>query len=233
MKIAVIGATGGTGSQVVKQALEQGHEVIAVARRPEAVVPAQRLIVRRGDVFDESDIVNAIAGADAVISCIGPPSGVSTNGAQGKFFNFKAGMRVMAANYTPGTIMSEGMANILTASRRGGVKRLVMQSGINLSEGTELSAFNRRAVRIMRRIYRKAIEDKAIAEQAVRQSNLDWVIVRASLLRYADGTLNYTAGPAARISLLRALPFADCADCLVRAAVSEPGWTGKIVNVGR
>ncbi|WP_136607465.1 SDR family oxidoreductase [Paenibacillus dokdonensis] len=85
----------------------------------------------------------------------------------------------------------------------------------------------------MRRIYWKPIEDKAIAEHAVIRSDLDWVIVRASVLKYADGTLKYTAGPSARISPLRPLPFANCADCLVRAAKNEPAWVRMIVNVGR
>lgn len=85
----------------------------------------------------------------------------------------------------------------------------------------------------MRSIFRKAIQDKSMAEQALIQSELDWVIVRASVLQYAEGTLHYTAGPLARINPLAALPFEDCADCLVRAATSEPEWTRKIVNVGR
>ncbi|AVV56286.1 quinone-binding protein [Paenibacillus glucanolyticus] len=234
MKIAIIGATGGTGRKVMERALELGHEVVAVARRPEVIPPAERLSTRQGDVFDASSIAKAIAGTDAVISCIGPPSNISPGAAKkGLLNNVMAAKNVMAANFSPGTVMSEGIPNILTACQRAGVKRLVMQSGINLSDGKELSAVNRWAVGMMRRIYWKAIEDKAIAERAVIRSDLDWVIVRASVLKYADGNLKYTAGPLARIAPLRPLPFADCADCLVRAATSEPAWIRKIVNVGR
>lgn len=233
MKIAIIGATGGTGRKVMERALELGHEVVAVARRPEVISPAERLITRQGDVFDASSMVKAIAGTDAVISCIGPPSNFSPGAAKKGLLNVIAAKNVMAANFSPGTVMSEGIPNILAACQRAGVKRLVMQSGINLSDGKELSAVNRWAVGMMRRIFWKAIEDKAIAEHAVLRSDLDWVIVRASVLKYADGSLKYTAGPSARIAPLRALPFADCADCLVRAATSEPVWIRKIVNVGR
>ncbi|MBU5348244.1 NAD(P)-dependent oxidoreductase [Paenibacillus lautus] len=210
MKIAIIGATGGTGRKVMERALELGHEVVAVARRPEVIPPAERLIIRQGDVFDEPGMAKAIADTDAVISCIGSPS-----------------------NFSPGTVMSEGIPNILAACQWTGIKRLVMQSGINLSNGKELSVVNRWAVSMMRRIYWKAIEDKAIAEHAVIQSELDWVIVRASVLKYADGTLKYTTGPSARFAPLRPLPFIDCADCLVRAATREQAWVRKIVNVGR
>lgn len=62
MKIAIVGATGGTGRNVMERALVLGHEVIAVARRPEAVSPAEGLTIRKGDVLDEYSMVNAIAG---------------------------------------------------------------------------------------------------------------------------------------------------------------------------
>ncbi|MCT1401104.1 NAD(P)H-binding protein [Paenibacillus sp. p3-SID867] len=233
MKIAIIGATGGTGRKVMERALELGHKVVAVARRPDVITPAERLIIRQGDVFDAPGMANAIADTDAVISCIGPPSNFSPGTAKKGLLNIMAAKSVMAANFSPGTVMSEGIPNILAACQRTGIKRLVMQSGINLSNGKELSVVNRWAVSMMRRIYWKAIEDKAIAEHAVKLSELDWVIVRASVLKYADGTLKYTAGPSARIAPLRPIPFMDCADCLVRAATSEQAWVRKIINVGR
>ncbi len=105
MKITVIGATGATGRKVVERALELGHEVVAMARRPETIIPSMNLVVRRGDVFDLSSLVEAIADTDGVISCMGP-----------------------ANNFSPGTVMSEGITNILMACQRAGVKRFVMQA---------------------------------------------------------------------------------------------------------
>jgi putative NADH-flavin reductase len=228
MKIAIIGATGGTGRKVVERALELGHEVVAVARRPEVITPSERLSIRQGDVFDASSIAKAIAHTDVVISCIGPTSNFSPGTAMSKGI-----LNAIAANFSPGTVMSEGIPNILAACQRAGVKRFVMQSGIGLSDGKELSAGNRWALSIHRRIFSKAIKDKAIAEHAVERSDLDWVIVRPPGMNDAAVTLNYTAGPLVRIVPFRTLPFADCADCLVRAATSEPTWIRKIVNVGR
>ncbi|OZB92356.1 NAD(P)-dependent oxidoreductase [Paenibacillus sp. XY044] len=228
MKIAVIGATGATGRKVMERALELGHEVVAVARRPEVITPAERLSTRQGYVFDASSMANAIAGTDVVISCIGP----TKNFPPGTFMS-KGIPNMLAANFSPGTVMSEGTPNILAACQRAGVKRLVMQSGIGLSDGKELSAVNRWAMRIHQSIFSKAIKDKAIAERAVQRSDLDWVIVRPAGLRDVAATLKYTAGPSARIAPFRSLPFIDCADCLVRAATSEPTWVRKIVNVGR
>lgn len=228
MKIAVIGATGGTGRKVMERALELGHEVVAVARRPEIISPAERLSTRLGDVFDASSMAEAIAGTDVVISCIGPtknfsPGTVMSGGIP----------NMLAVNFSPGTVMSEGIQNILTACQQSGVKRFVMQSGIGLSDGKELSAGRRCVIGINRRIFSKAVKDKEIAEQAVQQSDLDWVIVRPPGLNNAAATLDYTAGPSARIAPLRPLSFINCADSLVRAATSEPAWVRKIVNVGR
>src|SRR5205823_3243712 len=63
MKIAVFGATGGTGKNVVARALAAGHQVVAVARRPEAVAPAaERLEVKRADVLDAAAVRAALAG---------------------------------------------------------------------------------------------------------------------------------------------------------------------------
>ncbi|YCI27263.1 hypothetical protein M1D61_11405 [Paenibacillus sp. Z6-24] len=58
-------------------------------------------------------------------------------------------------------------------------------------------------------------------------------MVRPSALSDVAATSKYTADPLTRISPLRLLSFADCADCLVRAATNEPTWARKIVNVGR
>ena len=209
MKIAVFGATGATGSKVVARALASGHVVVGIARRPQAIAPAPHLKVFRADVLDAASLVEAVEGADAVISCIGP-----------------------AKNLSPGTVVSKGTSNILAACQSAGVRRFVMQSGITVSEGSELSIVNRWAIRILRRIFSKACNDKAIAERNVQKSDLDWVIVRPAGLRETAPSFRYTAGPGARIAPLAPLSFSDCADCLVRAT-TDTAWAKKIINVGR
>lgn len=182
---------------------------MAIVRRPQAIAPAKGLRVFRADVLDGTSLVGSVDGADAVISCIGP-----------------------AKNFSPGTVVSQGTSNIVAACQSAGVHRFVMQSGITLSEGNELSVANRWAIRILRRIFSKACNDKAIAERVVQQSALDWVIVRPAVLREAAPSPKYTAGPKARIAPLAPLSFSDCADCLIRAAI-DPAWARKIINVGR
>jgi len=209
MKIAVVGATGATGRSVVTRALAQGHFVTAVARHPERLSSAERLTIVRGDVLSPDGLTGAFDGMDVVISCIGPKKNIS-----------------------PGTLMSVGVAGILAECNRAKVRRFVMQSGIGLSDGHELSAFNRFVIRASGRVFAAAVSDKAAAERMTQQSDMEWIIVRPVVLADKPAKGRYTAGPFAPVAALSPLSFADCADCLCRAAIDEPTWVGKIVNVG-
>jgi uncharacterized protein YbjT (DUF2867 family) len=209
MKILVFGATGGTGKNVVEHALAQGHEVVAVARNPSAVPPREHLRIHKGDVLDAASLGGAFDGVDAVICAIGPKS-----------------------NGKPGTLISEGTANILAGCTQANVRRFVFESGMICSDGKELSFFGSLSVSIFRTVYPKLHADKVIAEAAIQASALDWVIVRPPALNHAKATGKYVAGPGARISPASALPHGDCAEVLVKAATG-PDWVKQIVNVGR
>jgi biliverdin reductase/flavin reductase len=75
MRIAILGPTGGTGQQLVTQALDRGHEVVAVARRTGAVKTQHpRLRAVYGDVLAKSSLVPALAGAEAAIFAVGVAS---------------------------------------------------------------------------------------------------------------------------------------------------------------
>ncbi|MCY0944162.1 NAD(P)-dependent oxidoreductase [Streptomyces antarcticus] len=73
MKIAVLGSTGQTGRLVIARALERGHDVIALARRPERVdaPAADNLWVVRADVTHPGSVTAAVEGADVVVSTLG------------------------------------------------------------------------------------------------------------------------------------------------------------------
>lgn len=77
MNIAVLGASGGTGMQVVQQALAAGHSVTALVRSPEKMtVTDPRLRVVQGDATDQASVAKALEGADAVISTLDAPGPV-------------------------------------------------------------------------------------------------------------------------------------------------------------
>src|SRR5205085_12585110 len=72
MKLLVFGASGGTGSRIVQQALQQGHVVTAFARDPEKVhLVHENLRVVRGDILDSGSVDAAVAGQDGVLSALG------------------------------------------------------------------------------------------------------------------------------------------------------------------
>ncbi|HEY0804756.1 MAG TPA: NAD(P)H-binding protein, partial [Pseudonocardiaceae bacterium] len=106
MRLAVFGATGGTGVQLIRQALRRGHRVTALVRRPEAMsIKNDHLAVIKGDVLTEGAADAAMDGTDAVVSALG------------------IGYRRHAT-----TVYSAGTANILAAMRGTGVDRLLVVS---------------------------------------------------------------------------------------------------------
>ena len=72
MKIALLGATGFVGSAILKEALDRGHKVTAIARDPEKLGKRDGLIPRKGDVYDTTSLAQVIAGNDALISAFSP-----------------------------------------------------------------------------------------------------------------------------------------------------------------
>ena len=72
MKLAIFGATGGTGTELVKQALERGHSVIAFVRNPAQLAnKGDGLTVMTGDIHDLASVERSIQWQDAVICALG------------------------------------------------------------------------------------------------------------------------------------------------------------------
>ena len=196
MKLAVFGATGQTGKQVVDHALASGHNVVAVARRPDAITTTHpALTIARGDVLDPPSIAAALAGVDAVIAAFGP-----------------------ANNKQPGTLISEGIANLVDACVEASVPKLVFESGLITTDGKGLSFFARTGVGLFRALNRKLYDDKVIAEATIRGSSLQWVIVRPPSLAAGPKRGGYKHGVAIGINPARKLNHADVADFLVACA---------------
>lgn len=199
MKVIVFGATGGTGSQLVARALELGHEVTAFARRPEAVTTQhERLRVAKGDAMDAASVAGAIAGQDVVLSALGPSKGAPV-----------------------GTLISTGTRNILAGMKQHGVRRFVFESGVMVGEGRGLGAVSGVIMRLFRALNRKLYEDKVIAEREVRESGLDWIIVRPPALIRSPAKGEYRAGPDLDAKLTRPVSHADVADLMVKVGTDR------------
>ena len=72
MKIALIGATGFVGTAILKEALDRGIQVTAIARHPEKLQAQNNLTIVKGDVMDTDKLSEILAGNDVVVSAYNP-----------------------------------------------------------------------------------------------------------------------------------------------------------------
>ena len=70
MRVAVLGASGRAGSEIAKELAARGHEVLAIARKPEAIPQAPGVTAKAGDAADPAALAALIGGMDAVISAL-------------------------------------------------------------------------------------------------------------------------------------------------------------------
>jgi len=176
MKLVILGATRGTGVELVKQALEAGHDVTVVARRPEAVTTThERLQVVRGDVFDPDSLTAQFRGRDAVLSTIG----VTT---AGEMFR-----RV--------SLYSVGGKNIVAAMKREDVKRgLFVTSGGVVDDDPSFTFFYRY---LLKPIFLQRGYDDMIRFEAdlTNETSLEWTVVRPTYLNDGPQTGKYRVSP--------------------------------------
>jgi putative NADH-flavin reductase len=158
VKVLIIGATGATGRVLMREALEQGHEVTALARNPSALAPEDhRPRVLQGNALDASEVEAAVAGQDAVLSALGTRS------------------------TRPTTLFSQSTHNLISAMNKHGVRRLVCITGIGAGESKGHVGFLYDRI-MLPFVVKNIYEDKNRQEEAIKQSDLDWVIVRPARL---------------------------------------------------
>ena len=118
MKLIIFGSTGGTGRQIVAQALEQGHEVTAFARSPEKLDQKhEKLKVVQGNVLDFASLERAIQGQDVVLCTLGLPPMDKSN------------------------LRANGTKNIIRAMEKTGVKRFICQSSAGVGDSSDTLPF--------------------------------------------------------------------------------------------
>ena len=158
-RVLVVGATGGTGRELVTQALERGYEVTAFVRTPAKLqLTHPRLKIMSGDVLDAASVDMAVRGQDAVVSALGH-----------------------RRLFVPSRVQSEGARNVLRAMETHGVRRFVGETSLGLGNSAGrmglLSTFFVLPVILV--IY---FWDKSRQEQLIAASALEWVIVRPGVL---------------------------------------------------
>lgn len=212
MKLLVFGATGGTGSRLVRQALEQGHVVTAFARDPAKVrLTHDNLRVVRGDILNKDSVEAAVAGQDGVLSALGTRLPirivlaivvacqiivrlVALSRPVSLFVELGVPILAILLLSRRTTIVSEGTRNIVQAMERAGIKRFVCESSLGVGNSKWKMGVVHNLIGIPL-FLRNVFADKEAQEQIIASSSLDWVIVRPAALTNGPQRNVYRAGP--------------------------------------
>ena len=161
MKITVIGASRGIGRKVVDYALSRGHSVRALARSADKMdIVADGFEPIVGDATDPASLAVAIAGADAVILTLGAPRD----------------LRVLKRT----TLFSDVTRALIPAMEAAGVKRLLAVTGFGAGDSAaKLSTLEKIPFKLL---LGRAYADKAVQEDLIKTSPLDWTIARPGIL---------------------------------------------------
>jgi putative NADH-flavin reductase len=206
-KILVLGATGNTGAQVLDLALARGHQVTAFVRSPGKVTRRDSaLAVVPGDPLRADRLAEALAGHDAVVSCLGPPPRDA---------------------FRPSTLMAEGAASAVAAMSMAGVRRLAIVSAAMLFHAGISFAF-------FRWLLRQHARDLLAMEAVVTATALDWTIARPPRLvrTRIGGEERYRSAAGAMPPGGRSLGFRAVAAFLLDC-VEQRAHLGEIVGLTR
>lgn len=199
LNLLIIGATGGTGRALVEQALVQGHTVTAFVRNPKKMkISHKRLSIAQGNVLDPESVDSAVRGKDAVLSALGHK----------RWF-----IRT--------SILSKGTQNIIVAMEKYRVKRFICETALGIGDkkwrlGLYYSLF---VEPVMLYFY---FRDKERQEDLIRNSKLDWIIVRPGRLTNGRkrGTYRHGLDLGNWILTLR-ISRADVADFMLRQLTDD------------
>ncbi|KAA3646776.1 MAG: NAD-dependent epimerase/dehydratase family protein [Chloroflexi bacterium] len=205
MKLAIFGATGKTGLELVKQALKQQHSVTAFVRDPNRLtIEDKNLTFISGDVFDPASVAQAIQGQDAIICALGTGSDLKKT-----------------------TVRTTGTINIIRGMQEHKAKRLMVVTAMGVAESWDsLSLFNKF---FFATLLKSSRDDHETQEAAVRESGLDWTIIRPSGLTDTPRTGVYEVGeniPAVTAKIARA----DVADLILKE-LEQNTRIGKAVTI--
>jgi putative NADH-flavin reductase len=208
-QVFIIGATGGTGFELVRQALERGHQVTAFVRSAAGLnIQHENLRVVRGDVLNYAQLEAAMKEHSVVLSALG----------QRRFF-------------MPTTILSQGTANIMRAMRACRVPRLVVVS--SLGAGATVGRLGLPAtflfVPLVLPFY---FWDRVRQEKLIEENKeIDWIVVRPSMLTNGPARGKYRHGfNVGNYILPRKISRADVADFML-AQLNDDHYVGRAPGV--
>lgn len=201
MKIAVFGGTGPTGRHIIEEALGRGHTLSVYTRDAAKLAGyAGRIDIVVGDLKDRDAIKTCIAGADAVISALGPNS-------------------LTSREKRP---IMQGVGTIISVMEELHVRRLIQISTAAYRDPKDGFDWKSRAFTLLfRLIVRNAFDDIQATADLVSRSRLDWTLVRIPNLKDGSATGGVGVGWYGRTKLATKLSRGNLARFLIDQATAK------------
>lgn len=167
MKLTIFGVTGTVGKALLEEALSEKHDITALVRSPAKISAfSDQMSLVIGDYFDANARAQALNGADAVLSTIGPPMKRAPNNGE----------------YT------KAMTELIGQMQSSGIERIIAVGGAGLRLGDEKLDLPRGTMRLVLRLMGgKGYWDKEQEHNALCESPLDWTILRPPQIAQASG----------------------------------------------
>jgi putative NADH-flavin reductase len=199
MNVLVFGASGGTGRELVKQALAQKHSVTAFVRDPTKVHSKHtNLKVVQGDVADYESVKRAVRNQDAALCALGSSSLLKRD-----------------------PTLIDGVRHIVEAMEHAGVQRFIYLSFLGVRDGrNQLSFLGKHFVAPL--LLRNVVADHEAKERLIKQSCLNWTIVRPPRLTNGERIGAYRSGE--RIganSIIPTISRADVVDFMLKQLTDD------------
>jgi len=204
--IFIFGASGGTGLEVVAQALEAGHHVTALLHQPDAFpIRHEQLRIVKGDVFQPLTYENAFFGIDAVISCIGSRNRETT------------------------TVYSQGIKNIMMAMQKVDVGRILCLSAGAVEVPPNASILMKFIIKnILQRLFKFNYADMLQMEKILSNSNLNWTVIRPPRLLNRGKTGKYRTAINDFLPDMSSLSRADLAHYIIQHLEDDKTYKSKV-----
>jgi putative NADH-flavin reductase len=205
MKIAILGSTGFLGKVLLERALDRGHQVRTLVRTPEKLGEFKdRVEFVRGSIFEAGNIEQTVVGTEAVLSTVGPPQ--RSPGDPEKY--------------------AEAMEDLVAALEKQNITRLIHTGGaVHLGGENENWTMGRRLLRFaLYLMWKPGLVAKQLEWEVLKQSNLDWTLVRPPRITKGEATGNLVADEKNLASVQ--VNVADVADFLLDQ-IDSKDWIRK------
>jgi putative NADH-flavin reductase len=219
MKLTILGATGGVGSELVRQAVERGQDVTAVVRSPEKLGADVRYVRAGFADADRDALASALVGAEAVLSALGARSKADSG------------------------IVTRATGLVVPLMREAGARRLIVVSAVPVptvpsparpnppkNDPDEGFVMNRILTPIIRKAFWGSYVDLAQMEDLVRASELDWTIVRPPRLLTKPLTGRYRTAVGGNVRGGRSVSRANVAHFML-TALDRPDVVSQAVGI--